>query len=244
MEAQPLPSMPVKHLSLTATTIIAVRTPAIVYIGADSKVSNIDEIPVNMGPVSKIHAVGDVTFAQSGWFQFGSDETVDIDFVSITRSCLVGSFPLGLKVQEFERAMKAAITRAITELDAVPGAARRGVPVIETLFVAFERGESIASQRSFRLKSMIPGAYEIEIIRQDCPGDCGPSGLGQMIMGERSALDAALAAAPYRNGIAEGIRRLIEIEAAAHPSTVGGPISVMSITAAGREWEIWSEASD
>src|ERR1039458_4223809 len=88
-----------KHLSLTATTIIAVRTPAIVYIGADSKVSNIDEIPVNMGPVSKIHAVGDVTFAQSGWFQFGSDETVDIDFVSITRSCLVGSFPLGLKVQ-------------------------------------------------------------------------------------------------------------------------------------------------
>jgi hypothetical protein len=70
--------------------------------------------------------------------------------------------------------MKAAITRAITELDAVPEAARRGVPVIETLFVAFERGESIASQRSFRLTHT-----KLRLFGRTAPVTAGPADSGR-----------------------------------------------------------------
>jgi len=224
---------------LHGSTIVAVRTPRDIYIGADSKVVDGEGAPSGSG-ACKIHVANDVVFAQAGWFILGGGRGREVNFVEVTRRALLGGGSVGARVGAFE---KAAIPRlregALALRKDDPGFFAKeveGKAVVQVVFAAREGPALLLVQEYFTVRAR-GGSLEIEATRHECPGDCGPDEIAEAILGARDALGPALAAKPYKKDIPSGIESLIRIESEAAPGQVGGPTAVLHIGADGRlEW--------
>ena len=108
---------------------------------------------------------------------------------------------------------------------------------LRLIVAGYERGKPLIFVRSFRALQYNPGQIGVAVIPDDCLEDCQ----GEVVtkfLGESEAIDGLPEETGgfWKDGVAEGVRRLIETEIAARSEYVGPPIDIVRITKSGAQW--------
>jgi hypothetical protein len=219
--------------SARATTILAIRTPTGVTLGADSKLFTPDH-SVNF-LACKIGVANGVVFAQSGILEILDRNYRAAEFAS---TALWGLGNIADRVASFEQAITPRLTAIVEEIrTSLPDLFHRlyeNGPALESIFAGVEKGVRVFHQRAFVAKAEMP--LSLEIRRSSCPGD---SCRGFAVLGHGDALMAEWLRRPklmQEVGVEATIRHLIETQASAVPVDVGGPISIVEVTGSGIHW--------
>ena len=207
---------------ITATSILAIYTAGVAYVGADSRISRADGSEARSG--CKIHVTKDFIFASSGLFY---ETEGPFDLRRIARESLVD----GLHFKQAIANLQETLTKGYPAFAA--RAMLSGVPQIHlrTDIVVVGHDPDI-------LVSQISMDYSKPPSRLDCPGPTC-SAIGVFELGERSAIDIILDRrhAIWREiGIPEAIKYLISEQMRATPQFVSGEISIVRMDQHGTTW--------
>lgn len=228
----PLPSPPE-----TGTSIIAVRTPDVAYIGADSRIL---QGPTRQFTGCKIEQIRGMFVTHAGIF---SDPSTGWDLREDSKASVEKGGTIREIADRFAARTQRALTTAVTRLKVVdPAYFRRyceGKHSPAVLFAGLENGIPVIAAHSFFIETRKGQVVVTPDPAVDCPGDC-PTGMTDLPLGNHDASDKIYAATPHFwrvNGFIPGIDKLITSEIAANPDEVGPPISILRIDKSGAHWE-------
>lgn len=230
---------------LAATIVIAVWTPAALYVGADSRAIARNFQP--LGPICKIRTAGDIVYSYAGVLQF--QELIDVP--KLFREAYEsddGRDDITVIAHRFGMRLAVALTKARERVLQRPARDRRIFPEAGQLVVLGVKNGTGAIQY-----------YETSIKGQDYSvSDDGRAVLGSTVTalklpseplakmqflfaGERQeALEYMSLHPELKDGDpVNAITTLVSIAQKAHPLTVGGPISILKMNNDGsRKWEV------
>jgi hypothetical protein len=223
---------------LSGTTVVGVRTPTEIIVGADSKMVAIGDNPTDAGQACKIIQVDNLFFAHArlmrdSWGTFSVSETV-------LRARRSGGTILET-ANNFERLIVPSLTKILEQIKREhPSYFRQhyeGGSAVDIVFFGMEKDVPVLYLRYFVASSTVGGSVSVEVRRLNCPGDC-PTGMTYAFLGEQSALNRFLDANPHysRNGWVPTINKLIEIEAADKPDFVSLPVDILRVDKSGAGW--------
>lgn len=111
-----------------------------------------------------------------------------------------------------------------------------GQTFLRVVIAGFERGRPVIFVRQFRTSFFAHG-IGVTVIPDDCLADCK----GEVVtrfLGETAAIDGLPEETEgfWKDGLADGVRRLIETQIAARSEYVGPPIDLLRIDAKGATW--------
>lgn len=221
---------------LRATSIVAVRTPNSIVVGADSKMVNGDM--GQEGSVCKILTSNGVFFSAA---RIWSSSAGHFSVAAIAADALNSTSDLASGVNEFEEHLIQPLERLLTLLKTVdPARFQRefdGKSAVDVLFVKFEAGYPAVLSRSFIVRDEGSHGPTVQINREECSRDCSQA-FAYAAIGQHAAIDKALAENPYlwNEGLAKAVRKLITLEISAKPTLVGPPVSILSIDESGPHW--------
>jgi len=230
--------------SADATTILALRTPEAVVLGADSMVIRekiMQGDNASAGMACKIGVAGNVFWGESGLLRSGR-RNFSVD--QIAASSMSTGEPLNIRVTNFEIAIVPELTAILNDLKNSNSPdwfhhKFEDQSALEIVFCAFENGIPRLYQRDFVVKSdPASGIIEIHIDRTDAPSAKFPESM-LAILGRHEAVAREISYNPslgQQFGLAGVIRHLIETEIAAAPEEVGPPIALIEITSDGPHW--------
>ncbi len=231
-------SIPAQYV-MAQTSIVAVRTPSEIVIGADSKISTGWDLAVH-GSKCKINQFGSVIFAGAGFLAhpptgYNADDLV---IAAGQRTA-----PLGDQVGSFERSLVGPLKRALEWVKRHNpeffAHQLEGREVVQIVFATVERGAPVLLARCFTARSSAEdGAVTITTsYRRDCPGDC-PTGSFFVLLGQSDAARELLAKYPrlWRLGLTDAVRFLVTLEAIDKPEEVGLPIDIVQIRGSEVRW--------
>jgi hypothetical protein len=229
------------NIYLAGTTIVAIRTPSEILVGADSKMTAVSDKldDAHAGLTCKIIQIDNLFFAPAGLLQ---DTWGTFSVASIVGKAR----QVGGTIQDTANLFESMLLRPLTGiLDQL----RRehpiyyqqkleGKPAVQVLFFGFEKDIPIFCTRYFTTVSSPDGTISNRVDRLDCPGNDCPTGMTYAFLGEHDALDQFLDENQHysRNGWVTTINKLIEIEAAAEPNFVSLPIDILRIDKNGAQW--------
>ena len=222
---------------LNATTIVAVRTPTDIYLGADSRVTEVRPDGSFFYEVKcKIGQVGKIFFAGAGLY--GHEPTG----LSIRSSLIQAQSPgasLSQTIERFETLYADALTRTLR-------AAQKESPMVYrkyflnghvyVYFFAFENGFPRYFGRIFIIQSF-NDPVTVGIEQRDCPPDCLSAeptilGIGYADVIKKLSPDVSKTRPPIQL-IAELVDASIKADPA-HQS--GGPIDILHLNKDGARW--------
>ena len=228
---------PVLHTGTAeATTVVVVRTPSEVYIGADSRVGDVRDETFS-STACKIRQVGDLFFAFSGLPRIPG---VDSGLMDIIEEAVSYGGSIADMVEEFDDIIVDAWTDGLKTLkEERPDFYRKEVKgrnVLQIAFAGIQKRKPVFFMR--HLKAVDKGGYPgIAIFKKSCPGDCRH---GKVIayLGQTGALDSHMSDSGevWKDGYVEGIRELITLQMEAEPEQVGPPIDILLIKRQGARW--------
>ena len=221
-----------------ATTIVAVKTDTEIVIGADSKVTDTFG-NASIKQVCKIVQAGNVFFAYAG---FARDSKTGFSIPQIASAAL--NQKPGLSIGEKTK----ILTRLVTEkLNAeIPLLKKNdfvtyrekieGKIFLRILVAGFEKDKPVLLLRQFRLGQTDEKKVSVIVSEDDCDAKC--KGTTTRFLGETAAIDGLPEETPdfWNDGLAAGVRKLIETQIAAREEYVGAPIDILRITAKGAAW--------
>jgi hypothetical protein len=223
-----------------ATTAIALRTPARIVLGADSKVTTPDH--QDGGSRCKIGSVNGVL-----WIEAGITVIPKVHFAlsDVAASAMSANAPVSDRVAKFEDAIQSGLIPIMNRVRvSVPFffADRLNKAWIQIAFASVEDGVPTLRVRSFVTRaSPDRGAY-LDIDRTDLPNPAFPETVFATL-GHDEVVNAKLAAIAgdrqqwlKAKGEDHAVAELIGDEIAALPQDVGPPISVVDITRDGVNW--------
>jgi hypothetical protein len=230
------PSSTGDRLLRAGTSIVAIRTPTELFLGADSQaVWGEDEPPVS---VCKVVQISDSFFAAA---RLVADNRGDFDVARTAAAVRRPTEPLLDSVSRFETAIEpqlidvASYIREHNRISFNKEVVNK--PALEVAFFAWESSTPVLYLRYFNVTLTSGGSLAISMVRKNCPGDC-PTGIVFVALGHHEAIDAQLREVPHywRRGLATSILELIELQAKTTPNFVGGPIDIIRLSASGAEW--------
>ncbi len=223
-----------------ATTIVAVKTPREIVIGADSKVTDTFGGTVAK-QACKIVQVGNLFFAYEGMTR---NRRTGYDIVKLAAQALALK-PNASLAEKVSILTGFVTSRLFTELPSVkqydPNTYREkiegGQTFLTILIAGFEEGQPLLFVRGFRAVPLSRQTIAVSVVPDDCLADCR----GEIVvrsLGETAAIDGLAEETPgfWTNGAVAGVRRLIETEIAARSEYVGPPIDILRIDKTGAEW--------
>jgi hypothetical protein len=223
-----------------ATTIVAVKTPHEIVIGADSKVTDTFGGAL-ANQACKIVQVGNLFFAYEGMTR---NRRTGFDIVKLAAQALALK-PTASLAEKVSILTGFVTSRLFTELPNVkqydPDTYREkieGSRTFLTLLIAgFEGGQPLLFVRGFRAVPLSRQTIGVSVVPDDCLADCRDE-IVVRSLGETAAIDGLPEETPgfWTNGAAEGVRRLIETEIAARSEYVGPPIDILRIDKTGATW--------
>jgi len=222
----------------SATTIVVARSANEIVIGADSKVTDTYGNEV-ASQVCKIQQFGNLFVAFEGLLR---DKATGFSVPDIVRrafevkpeasavdrvNILTGYLTSELFI-ELPRVRNNSADEFHTKLE--------GQTFLRVLIAGFERGRPVVFVRQFRTTFFARG-IGVTVIPDDCLADCS----GEVVtrfLGETDAIDGLPeeTAGFWKDGLADGVRRLIETEVEARSEYVGPPIDLLRITSRGANW--------
>ena len=224
--------------SVGATTIVVARSANEIVIGADSKVTDTYGNELN-SQVCKIQQVGNLFVAFEGLLR---DKATGFNVPDIAVRAL--QFKPDATASEKVNILTGFLTAALfVELPYVKNNSAdefhtklEGQTFLRVVVAGFERNRPVVFVRQFRT-TFIARGIGVTVIPDDCLADCE----GQVVtrfLGETDAIDGLPEDTPdfWKDGLAAGVRRLIETEIAARSEYVGPPIDLLRIDANGAKW--------
>jgi hypothetical protein len=222
-----------------ATTIVAVKTKNEIVIGADSKVTDtFGDAAAKLA--CKIIPAGGIVFAYAG---FARDNQTGFNVPLIVSEALEQN----LKAKPTEKVEK--VTQAVVEkLNVeIPLLKRNsfityrekieGRIFLRILVAAFEKKRPVLFVRQFRLGQLADGSAGVIVSNDDCDVKCKGAAVTRFL-GESDAIDGLPEETRdfWKQGLAAGVRKLVEIQIAARDEYVGPPIDILSLTSGGFRW--------
>lgn len=223
-----------------ATTIVAVRTPSEIVIGADSKVTDTYG-NASANRACKIVQAGNLFFAYEG---LARDRRTGFDIVQ------TASHALELKPQATVSEKVSILTGFVTsglfaellslkqyDPDTYREKIEGGQTFLKILIAGFEGGRPLLFVRQFRAAPSGRREPGVSVVPDDCPADCTDAFVIKSL-GETDAIDGLPEETQgfWQGGVAEGVRRLIETEIAARSEYVGPPVDILRIDKTGAQW--------
>jgi Proteasome subunit len=222
---------------MTGSTVVAIRTPSEIYVGADSKLVAYGDIKIEQS-MCKIRQVDSLFFAHTGLIgdaagRFNVAETV----IKAHRY----GHSISATVQAFEKMVVGPLIKTLQQF-------KRDQPDYYTkylqahshfsiIFFGLENETPVVYSRYFNAKDSTDGSIKVDIQRKDCPGNC-PTGMTYIFLGEQEAISKFLDGNPHYSSVGwvPTIRKLIEIEIADKPDFVGYPIDIIRVDKKAAEW--------
>ena len=209
------------------TTIVGVRTPTAIVIGADSKVGRGDA-PGVLPNGCKIGIANNVVWGYAGVLAV---PTVGFSLESEAEKFMSANEPFDSRVKKFE-------TEVTERLDDIISRLKIGEPkyvansvdgrmVTEILFAGEDQGLLRMIERRFVVRK---GAGRVSVIRSDFPSARHPES-GWSALGQFEAIGKEMRAKPnlFDSGLEMGVERLIQVEIVERPEDVGPPVAVVRI---------------
>jgi hypothetical protein len=214
----------------SGTTIVAVRAPNFVVLGADSLVAAMgnDKGAPLLG--CKIIQDGKVFVGVAGIFADNrGSEAYDLAKRALRRSANMIS-----GANQFEKLARVPFRRLIRRF-------RRENPTkfskycnnrecLEVVFATIENGIPTLAVRGFLVSGRGRKVRARPAKHVDCPGQGCPTGAMQIVLGDNLEANNLFDKSPHfwrDNGLIPGMEKLINVEIAANRDDVGGPISII-----------------
>lgn len=222
-----------------STTIVAVKTQKEIFIGADSKVTDtFGNAAANQA--CKIVQAGSVFFAYAG---FARDNQTGFSIPQIAAESL------NLKPELSVAAKTEILTLAVVEKLNVELPLLKqnsfvtyrekieGKTFLRILVAGFEKGKPVLLVRQFRLGQTADRSIGVIVSTDDCAAGCKGKYVTRFL-GETDAIDGLPEETKdfWKQGLAAGVRKLIETEIAARDRYVGPPVDILQITAKRAVW--------
>jgi hypothetical protein len=219
------------------TSIVVVRTPTVVYLGADSK-TIIEGQPVADRKVCKIYQVDELIFAVAG---FAGDRRRGFNIPEIVARAGKNASSLRERVRRSEEALSEQLTAELVRLkkEAPTTYAKvvkeEGAPVLTLAFAGYEEEATFVIISQFAAREDNPPAVFVK--RDSCPGNC-PFGVKTFFLGSSRAIARYIAGKSGEGNMEpiEAIRYLIGLEIEENPQSVGGPVDILQIDRQGPKW--------
>lgn len=221
-----------------ATTIVVARAADEIVIGADSKVTNTYGKELN-SQVCKIQQVGNLFIAFEGLLRdkatgFNAPEIairalqLKPDATAAEKVNILTGFITAELFVELNRVRRDSADEFHTKLE--------GQTFLRIVIAGFEKNRPVVFVRQFRT-SFIARGVGVTVIPDDCLDDCK----GEVVtrfLGETDAIEGLPEDTPgfWKDGLAAGVRRLVETEIEARSEYVGPPIDLLQINAGGARW--------
>lgn len=225
-----------------ATTVVAVKTPTEIVIGADSKVTDTYGNAFER-QACKIVPAGAVVFAYEG---MARDRQTGFDVARTARAALLSRrvATAAERVGDMTGALASALFAELPRLKRLDPDTYRakveGRVFLKILVAAFEGNRPLLFVRHFRAAPARADIIGVTVTPDDCLADC--VGLGApyvtKFLGESEAIEGLAEETPgfWDRGVAEGVRRLVETEIAARAEYVGPPVDILRIDRSGARW--------
>ena len=162
--------------ALSQTTIVAIRTPKEVWIGADSKAAAIRNKSITKS-VCKIRQVDSLFFAFAGLPKYKKS---GYDLVAVVNEACRNGGTISNKVKTFDTLIAAPLSRALKRIKRYQPAyfhqEIEGKAVIQVLFAGIENGAPVFFMRYIEFISRDNASPSIVINKVSCPGGDCPGG--------------------------------------------------------------------
>ncbi len=219
------------------TSIIVVRTPSVVYLGADSKMTTEGQ-PVTDRKVCKLHQADELFFAVAG---FAGDQRREFKVPEIVARAARKGSTMSERVRRSEEAVVERLTAELIRLkNEAPATYEKmvreeGGTVLALAFAGYEEGATFAIISQFAIRD--PESPSVFVKRDSCPGNC-PFGVKTFFLGSYKAIARYIAGKTGEGDMEplEAIRYLIELEMEENPQEVGGPVDILRIDRQGPQW--------
>lgn len=226
--------------TVVATTIVAVKTPTEIVIGADSKVTDTYG-NAQASQACKIVQAGDLFFAYEG---LARDRRTGFDIAVLAKRALllkpdatvaerIGILTGLITTELFIELPRLKEQDPATYREKVEG----GQPFLKILIAGFDGERPVLFVRQFRAVLLTRRTIGVSVAPDDCPADCVDE-IVVRFLGETAAIDGLPEETPgfWTEGVVEGVRRLVETEIAARSEYVGPPVDILRIDKTGARW--------
>lgn len=223
-------------VSISATSVVAVRTELVVIIGADSKTTSPDG-STTFPPMCKVGFVNNTIW---GYARLLENQRLGYSLEEITKATMSGPGDMIQRLSIFAKRVQAGILPILKEEKASApqwfATKQEGWPAVQIAFGAFENGLVNLYERDFIPHSTANGGLSIEVKMADHLEHSRK--LFWVALGYNPDVAKELESNPdaLKVSLADSIRRLINIEIQADPSEVGLPISIIRPNANGVSW--------
>lgn len=229
------------QMLFSGTTIVIVRTPTELVVGADSKRVLAADKTITKS-ACKIVQVGDLFFAVAG-----IAEDTETGFSVASVAARAAEFPgtIRSKVKSFENSIVGPLRSTVEKFrhdypNLYPRQFGPGANPLMIAFFGLEGTTPVLLFRAFKITSYGSQPAVITIDRRDCPGDC-ITGEDSLVLGKGDAIRRFMMENPTHlktTNLVEAVRHLIEIEIEANPDEVDAPIDILRIDRSGSSWTV------
>ena len=223
--------------TLLAGTVVAIRTPLGIYVGADSKLMAFRGIS-SVGFTCKIRQFQNLFFAYAG---LSGDVASGFSVPEMAIMAHSNSSRISDTVRNFEQLITGPLAVSIGQLRGEQPALYQKYlkdrPLLSIVFFGLENEGLVLYTRSFNAKDSADGQLAIDVQRHKCPGDC-PNGTTYVFLGEKQAINRFVDANPhyFTIGFVPTIQTLIQLEISDKPELVAPPIDIVRVDMTGTNW--------
>jgi len=219
------------------TSIIVVRTPSVVYLGADSKMI-MEGQPLTDRKVCKIYRADELFFAVAG---FAGDRSRGFNVPEIVARAVMNGSTNREMVKQSEEAIVEQLTVELVRLQEEDSAAYQRVVktedgmILALAFAGYEEGATFVIISQFGARDDHPPSVSVK--RDSCPGNC-PFGVKTFFLGSYKAIARYISGKTGEGEMEpiEAIRYLIGLEIKNNPQKVDGPVDILRIDKQGPKW--------
>lgn len=225
----------VASVPVFATAIVAIRTPDVAVLAADSRGTFAGGAETTRN-VCKIHRVGDRFFAVAG---LSEDPHRGFSAVTIVSHAVQSSDDVISAATSAAEAMigplKSELTRLSAEDKALFDRSLGKLPSV--VVIGVDKGVPTAAAFHFEVRGNSGSLRDLSLRTLRCPGDC-PNGVYTFSLGERSAIDRYVAdhGRAFPRSPEEGAQFLVNLEIEAGTPGVGGPVDMVRVSPDDAEW--------
>jgi hypothetical protein len=224
--------------SLSATTIVLVRSRSELFVGADSKRVRDGTQDVRIDTGCKITRDNHGAVAAA---RVTAESSLGFDVHALAAKALTQSPLLRGRVSAFIEIAKAPIAEVADKLHQRPDTDKlyRDKVFLEVVFAGFENKVSTLIHLWYGY-SIGPRGVQVASAERACPPCAGGDARGYTVLtlGENSVVTREVPKGPAwkSNMVPRRIQELLELQAAETPSTVGPPFNILHITKRGSRW--------
>jgi hypothetical protein len=223
--------------TLLGGSVVAIRTPLGIHVGADSKLMTFRGNP-SLRFTCKIRQFQNLFFAYTG---LAGDVAGGFSVPELAIMAHSNSSRISDTVRNFEQSITGPLAVTLRQL-------RREQPtlyqkylkdrsLLSIVFFGLDNEGLVLYTSSFNVKDSADGQFAIDIQRHNCPGDC-PNGTTYVFLGEKQAIHRFLDANPHYStiGFVPTIQTLIQLEISDKPELVAPPIDIVRVDMTGTNW--------